>query len=80
MEFYVERNKSKAFSAKLYQRINQELKILINQPNIGIKTDLQSVRGLIIDAYILFYEYDSERIIIHSIWDSRQNPEGLQIK
>jgi len=56
LEFYSERNKSKTYSAKLYHRLNKELKILIRQPEIGLHTEIEPVRGLIIDDYILFYE------------------------
>jgi len=80
MEFYAQRNKSKTYSTKLYQRIKKELSILIKQPEIGIKTEIESVRGLIVDDYILFYEFDSEKIIIHTLWDCRQNSDDLQIK
>jgi plasmid stabilization system protein ParE len=80
LEFYTERNKSRVYSAKLYQRLNKELKILHNQPDIGLNSEIESVRGLIIDDYILFYEYNDERIVVHSIWDCRQNPEDLIIK
>lgn len=80
LEFYVERNKSKTYSAKLYQRLNKELQILLKQPDIGLNTEIESVRGLIVDDYILFYEYDNEKIVIHSIWDCRQNPDDLRIK
>jgi plasmid stabilization system protein ParE len=80
MEFYAQRNKSKTYSIKLYQRFKKELSILTTQPEIGIKTEIESVRGLIVDDYILFYEFDSERIIIHTIWDCRQNPHDLRIK
>jgi len=80
LEFYAEKNNSKAYSGKLYQRINKELNILIKQPDIGIKTEIEPVRGLIIDDYIIFYEYDNKTIIIHTIWDCRQNPDDLRIK
>jgi plasmid stabilization system protein ParE len=80
LEFYIERNQSKTYSIKLYQRLNKELKILFNQPNIGLNTEIESVRGFIIDDYILFYEYDNQLITIHSIWDCRQNPDDLRIK
>lgn len=80
LEFYAERNQSKTYSIKLYQRLNKELKILFKQPDIGLNTEIESVRGLIIDDYILFYEYDNEFITIHSIWDCRQNPDDLRIK
>ena len=80
LEFYAQRNKSKTYSIKLYQRFKNELSILIKQPDIGIKTEIESVRGLIVDDYILFYEFDSEKIIIHTLWDCRQNPNNLRIK
>lgn len=80
LEFYSERNKSRSYAKKLYQRLNKELKILLKHPGIGIKTDIESVRGLIIDDYILFYELLNEVIVIHAIWDCRQNPDNLIIK
>ena len=80
MEFYAQRNKSKTYSIKLYQRFKKELSILVKQPEIGIKTEIESVRGLIVADFILFYEFDSERIILHTLWDSRQNPDDLSIK
>jgi toxin YoeB len=80
LEFYAERNKSKTYSAKLYQRLNRELQILLKHPDIGLNTEIESVRGLIVDDYILFYEYDNDKIVIHSIWDCRQNPDDLCIK
>ncbi|NOU19941.1 MAG: type II toxin-antitoxin system RelE/ParE family toxin [Bacteroidales bacterium] len=80
LEFYAERNKSKIYSAKLYQRLNKELKVLLKHPDIGLNTEIESVRGLIVDDYILFYEFDNEIITVHSIWDCRQNHEDLRIK
>jgi plasmid stabilization system protein ParE len=80
LKFYAERNKSKIYSAKLYQRLNRELHILLKQHDIGLNTEIELVRGFIVDDYILFYEYDNEKIVIHSIWDCRQNPDDLHIK
>ncbi len=40
LEFYSERNKSKTYSEKLYTKFNMELSLLVNQPEIGIKTEL----------------------------------------
>jgi hypothetical protein len=80
LEFYSERNKSKTYSKKLYTKFNKELSLLLKQPEIGIKTELEKVRGLIVDEFILFYEVTSEMIIVHTLWDSRQNPTELKIK
>ena len=80
LDFYVERNKSAAYSKKLYKKFKKELSLLLKQPEIGTKTDIESVRGLIVGEYILFYEVTAEMIIVHSIWDCRQNPDDLRIK
>ena len=80
LEFYTERNKSKIYSKKLYTKFNKELSLLLIQPEIGIKTELDLVRGLIVEEFILFYEVTNEMIIVHTLWDSRQNPTNLRIK
>jgi hypothetical protein len=80
LDFYSQRNQSTTFSVKLYRKFKKELSILRNQPEIGIKTNDEQIRGLIVDEFILFYEATSEVIIIYTLWDSRQNPENLNIK
>ena len=80
LDFYAERNKSATYSKKLYKKFKKELALLSRQPEIGINTDLESVRGLIVDEYILFYEVTSDLIIVHTVWDCRQNPDDLKIK
>lgn len=80
LDFYANRNKSKSYSTRIYKRFNKELKLLHKQPDLGKITDLESVRGLIIEEFILFYEITEDRIIVHTVWDCRQNPEDLKIK
>jgi plasmid stabilization system protein ParE len=80
LKFYADRNSSKTYSEKLYKKFNKEIQLLLKYPNIGIMTDLKNVRGLIIGNYIIYYEVSLKEIIIHTIWDSRQNPEALKIK
>ena len=55
LEFYIERNKSKSYSIKLYKLLNKEVKLLLKYPDLGLKTSEESVRGLIIDTYIIYY-------------------------
>ncbi|HRZ98259.1 MAG TPA: type II toxin-antitoxin system RelE/ParE family toxin [Paludibacter sp.] len=80
LNYFAERNKSKTYSEKLYKRINKELRLLIKQPDFGIKTEIENVRGLIVGDYILFYEVNKDFIIVHTLWDCRQNIENLKIK
>lgn len=46
---------------------------------MGIKTEFERIRGLIIEHFILYYEVTKEYIIVHTLWDSRQNPDKLKI-
>lgn len=80
LKFYYQRNKNKKYSAKLYKEFQKSIKLLIKQPSLGLKTDIESIRALIIGDYIIFYEVAEDQIIIHSLWDCRQNPNDLNIK
>jgi len=80
LDFYIERNKSKTYSTKLYRLLHKEVKILIKYPELGLKTTEDTTRGLIVDDYIIYYEISDDKIIIHTIWDSRQDPDSKIIK
>lgn len=77
-EYYNFRNKSKLYSLTLNSLIQNELKTLLQQPNIGKKTDFINVRGLLIENYLIFYEINETPILILSIWDTRQDPKRLK--
>jgi plasmid stabilization system protein ParE len=75
LEFFTRRNKSALYSRKLYKKFKTELKTVAKNPELGIKTKLFQIRGLIIEDYILFYEIFEDRILILNVWDCRQNPD-----
>ena len=76
LEVYIERNKSKTYSNKLQRLLNKEVKLLLKYPEIGLKTTEESTRGLIVKDYIIYYEITEDKIVIHTIWDSRQDPNS----
>jgi plasmid stabilization system protein ParE len=80
LKFYIDRNKSNTYSEKLFNIFNKEIQLLTKYPNLGVLTNIKNVRGLITGNYIIYYEITRKEIIIHTIWDSRQNPENLKIK
>ncbi len=80
LEFYDQRNKSKTYSKKLYQLLNKQVKILIKLPEIGLKTTEDTTRGLIIGDFMIYYQLTKDKIIIHTVWDCRQNPDSKIIK
>lgn len=53
LEFFTNRNKSSKYSRKLYKKIKAELQTVSKNPELGIKTKIDLIRGLIIDDYIL---------------------------
>jgi toxin YoeB len=61
-------------------RFNKELKLLNKHPNLGKKTEIENVRGLIIGDYIIYYEFTDDLIIVHTLWDCRKDPDTLKIK
>lgn len=54
LDFYTKRNKSPKFSTKLYKRFKKELSLIESHPEIGINTNFESIRGLIVEDFILF--------------------------
>jgi plasmid stabilization system protein ParE len=78
LEFYLERNGSKTYSRKLNQEIKEILDLLLKHPYLGVKTDLDEIRVLIHGNYKIFYTVISQTIIIHFVWDTRQNPDNIR--
>lgn len=77
--YFKKRNKSSQYSQKLYSQFKEKLKVVAQNPELGIKTNLEKIRGLIVGDYILFYEILDDRILVLKVWDCRQNPEKLDI-
>ena len=79
LDFFNHRNKSSIYSQKLYKTFKEEVSILKLQPEIGVKTNFENIRGLIIGNYVIFYEIKEKQINVLTVWDSRENPEDLKI-
>lgn len=79
LDFYNTRNKSRRYSEKLYREFVKQLSLVDKHPEMGIRTEMDAIRGLIIGHFILFHEVKSESILVHTVWDSRQNPEKLKL-
>jgi plasmid stabilization system protein ParE len=56
LEFYNQRNQNKKYSTKLAKLIIKNVRLLPDQPYLGLKTSLKPFRGLIIQEYIIFYD------------------------
>ncbi len=80
LEFYAQRNQSRSYSERIYRKFKKELKLVAEQPDIGILTSEAGVRGLIVEDFILFYEANSTEVTVLTVWDCRQNPDDLVIR
>ena len=80
LDFYIKRNKSTTYSKKLNKILQKGTRVLLKYPEIGLKTTEESTRGLIIDTYVIYYQITDDKIIIHTIWDSRQDPASKVVK
>jgi plasmid stabilization system protein ParE len=74
LEFYINRNSSNSYSKKLNSKINRSLKLVTNNPLIGLKSQIESVRALITEDYQIVYEISDNIILIVMIWDCRRDP------
>ena len=79
LNFYIERNGTATYSKKLYSKIKKSVSLISKNPNIGLKTDYESVRALVTGYYQIIYEIIEEMIIISMLWDCRRNPEDKKI-
>jgi plasmid stabilization system protein ParE len=75
LDFYVSRNKSVAYSKKLYSKINKSTNLIAKQPFIGTQTGIETVRALVTGDYQIIYEILDNKIYISMIWDCRRDPE-----
>lgn len=78
LEFYIDRNGSKTYSRKLNEEINEIIGLLIKHPFLGKKTDYQDIRILLKGNYKIFYQIKPLELVIHLVWDCRQNPDNIK--
>ena len=74
LEFYINRNSSNSYSQKLNSKISRSLKLITNNPLIGLKSQIESVRVLITGEFQIVYEISDNIILIVMIWDCRRDP------
>ena len=78
LEFYIDRNGSKTHSRKLNNEVKEIINLLSKHPFLGAKTDFEDIRVLIQGDYKIFYQVKSMELVIHLVWDCRQNPDDLK--
>lgn len=80
LEYWINRNKSKTFSIKLNTLIEEQLKLILEFPQIGRKTDIENVYIKVVHKYLLYYEFVNEELHILTIRHGSKNPKTLTVK
>lgn len=78
-KFWVEKNGSDSYSKKLETLFHEAAKLISEFPEIGTDTDFPGLEVKVVKSYKLFYLVDTNTIRIIRIWDTRQNPQSLEL-
>lgn len=78
-KYWNKHNKSTAHSTKLDKLLNEAARLLSNHPYLGPPTDFEDVRVKNLRDYQLFYKVADDSITILAVWDSRQDPQNLDV-
>jgi len=77
LEYWTERNGNKRYSQKISILVRNRVKFIVKFNYLGKDTDFGDVRVTSAGHFSIFYKIYSDRIIIMSLWDSRQDPDKL---
>ncbi|MBC8004196.1 MAG: type II toxin-antitoxin system RelE/ParE family toxin [Verrucomicrobia bacterium] len=67
-------------SIKLNKSLRSVIKLLEKNPHLGVYVDVKNLRNLIQGDLNVFYMVREETIEIITIWDTRQDPEKLNLE
>jgi toxin YoeB len=75
--FWIEYNKSNSYSIKLFQEIENTLKLVSEFPDLGLKSNYKNNRVIITSKFKLIYEANKKEIKIKRFFDCRRNPKNI---
>lgn len=79
LNYWIQRNRSSAYSKKLNQLFKEAVRVISLYPKIGKPTDDSLARVKVARDYLIFYEESEDAVLVLTIWDNRQNPDNLKI-
>src|SRR5690606_12050256 len=78
LEYWIKRNGNKRYSRRISATFRKRIKYLVEFNYLGKPTDFKDHRVTAAGHFSIFYKVQTDRIIITSIWDNRQDPDDLQ--
>lgn len=79
LDYWYNRLGSKDYSAKLDEMFKETVQLLSRFPQLGRQLENQDERVFVKDHYQIFYLDEEDAIKILHLWDSRRNPEELNL-
>jgi toxin YoeB len=74
------RNKSDVYSNKLNVLFAEAIQQVSQFPESSISSQLEFIRLKVVRDYQIIYQITDTEIIVHYIWDTRQNPQNFPVK
>lgn len=78
--YWIYRNRSTTYSIRLEEAIQQNIRAIVFNPEIGKLTNRQNIRLKLVEHYWIVYEITPNQIMILSIFDTRQDDKKLKKK
>jgi toxin YoeB len=79
LDYWYQRIGYKKYSKKLDQSLKEIIKKLADFPKLGRQLDKREERFFVKDSYQIFYIETKDSIELLHIWDSRRNPDDLNL-
>jgi len=79
LDYWYKRLGNKAYSAKLDDMFKETVQLLSRFPQLGRHLENREERVFVKDHYQIFYLDEEDAIKILHLWDSRRNPEELNL-
>ena len=79
LDYWYQRIGNKNYSKKLDKSLKEIISTLANFPKLGRKLDDMEERFMVKECYQIFYLEKEDTIEILHIWDSRRNPDDLEL-
>jgi plasmid stabilization system protein ParE len=79
LDYWYQRIGNKNYSRKLDKSLKNLIRHLVKFPEMGRKLENRDERFLVKDAYQIFYAVIGDKVVILHIWDSRRNPDDLNL-
>ncbi len=78
LHYWEDRNGSRTYSVKLYDKVQSTLELLSFYPESGKKTDNQRLSKKIVKDYYLYYTFNEATLTVIGIIDMRRDPKYLK--